>query len=77
MYGKQCPALSVDRNQSLAGVVAAIVAGCQDGNLRLDLVEVFEDAKEDPLGLGSVLYFPFIEWEPVEEGEEEDEEENG
>ena len=59
MYGKSCLAVEVPNGASLAATVARIVGFvCEDIELRDDVVEAFDYASTDNLGLGTILYFP-------------------
>lgn len=61
MYGKQCLAFSTD--DSAITAVAAIVGNIRDEGERLEVVEAFEGARSDSMGLGTVIYFPRIAFE--------------
>jgi len=83
MYGKQCLSIHLDREDSQARTIGLILANMSMDNKHparfkqdvLDLSEILQDAREDSMGLGSVLYFPKVTWKDSYEnptGEEED-----
>jgi hypothetical protein len=70
MYGAQCPAVTIEREVTVLGVVAGIIADFAYGSDNLDdmgkalysLVETFNSAKIDNVGLDIVLYFPNVRY---------------
>jgi hypothetical protein len=68
MYGAQCPAVTIDRETNILGVVANIVTDFAYANNNLeddelyDLAEVFDGAVTDNMGLDTVLYFPNVRY---------------
>ena len=82
MYGSFCLGFETSRYQSPIQATAEIIGNlaetCQfDDDLELsDFLEFFGDVKEDSMGLGMIIYFPYISWREdwnEEESEEDDE----
>lgn len=69
MFGKKCFAITVDGSGLSEVADIAYECGRRDGDPYR-----FSYIKSDSLGLGTVIYWPGIEWE---ESEEESEEEEG
>jgi hypothetical protein len=55
-------ALAVGQFVSEEGVAADLVAAAASRKERTELAQLFKGAKRDSLGLGSVVYFPALEW---------------
>ena len=74
MYGKKCLAFNID--SSVAGAVARVISSYIDlydlYDIPSDIHDIeymFKTCEQDSMGLGTVLYFPQIEWVWGEEGE--------
>ena len=78
MYGRECLAFTIgsgaDQPANPLGVVAEIVAACPE-QWEDELIELFQDAKTDQMGLGTVIYFPGV-GAPPEEGPDHYEEDD-
>lgn len=68
MYGKRCLAFEIDSN-NVAGAVALVVSHfvklCKTNDVVKDvsdLANIFDHSEQDSMGLGTILYFPQIEW---------------
>jgi hypothetical protein len=76
MYGRQCVGLALGQYVSDTGVAAEVIASVDDADERAEVVQVFRMASRDQLGLGTIVYFPSMEWptEPVDDssGDSED-----
>ena len=83
MYGRKCVGIDIDTRNG-AWLVAtqlalAIVEMSDDPGL--DIAELADlDVHTDSMGLGTIVYFPTVAWDPVydeDEEEEDDEPPNG
>ena len=71
MYGARCVAIDGD---NVLDAVAKIVEAWKDATY--ELAQLLRRARYDNMGMGMVLYFPEIEWDPEVAGSEEDENED-
>ena len=88
MYGKKCLAFDLDGSipQEMAQLSTDIMNYCLDNlpnnyaddlcNEMENFFDIISEAKTDDMGLGTVIYFPNVEWEEDEDDEEESENEN-
>lgn len=85
MYGKKCLGFETSRNQSPIFATAEIMCGlaeiCQyeNPNDALDLsdfLDFFNDVKEDSMGMGMIIYFPYIKWNEDWNNTDEDDNRN-
>jgi hypothetical protein len=70
MYGKSCLAVTFDGN--IGALFAAILYEVDGdlGNMTQDLAHAFENMAQDNMGLGTVVYFPRVEYvDPVSDEE--------
>lgn len=79
MYGRKCLSFNLDRDENVVDAILdlaeALNSHVQD-NPEIefeDAIQEFKGAKSDSMGLGSVVYFPSIEWEEDDEFEEDKE----
>lgn len=79
MYGLKCLSFNLEREEnefdaflSIAESAQSYVESSDDGFKLEDVTAYFMGAKSDSMGLGTVIYFPNIEWEEVEDQFEED-----
>lgn len=79
MYGKQCLGFETDES-SVKAIGLILVSLCRGASAVrakedvMDLAEILQDAREDSLGLGTIVYFPNVPWhDSYETGEEEEE----
>lgn len=90
MYGKKCLGIELDQGESSLSLASTLLSeaahnlegpSLEEGILILS--EMFSDAREDSLGLGTIVYFPKIQWterlaslvdgqDPDEDSDEED-----
>lgn len=69
MYGKRCLGIETTRLQNSIQATAEIIGNlaetCRfDEELEIqDFIEMFSNVCQDSLGLGSVIYFPDIDWD--------------
>jgi len=76
MYGKRCLGFEIDSN-NVAGAVALVISRFvrlrKTNNVMKDISElanIFDHSEQDSMGMGTILYFPQIEWIWDEEQEE-------
>lgn len=79
MYGKKCLSFNLECEENEFDVFLSIAESaqsyveCHDDGLELeDIIPYFMGAKSDSMGLGTVIYFPNVEWEELEDQFEED-----
>ncbi len=79
MYGRKCLSFNLEREEnefdaflSIAESAQSYVESSDDGFELEDVTTYFMGAKSDSMGLGTVIYFPNVEWEELEDQFEED-----
>lgn len=79
MYGLKRLSFNLEREEnefdailSIAESIKSYIESLSDEPEFEDVTAYFMGAKSDSMGLGTVVYFPNIEWEEVEEQFEED-----
>lgn len=79
MHGRKCLSVNLDRDESELDMMLDIAESIQayveteDEGLELeDVTAYFKGAKSDSMGLGSVIYFPDIDWEEFEDIDNDD-----
>ncbi len=79
MYGKKCLSFNLESGEneldaflSIAEAIQSYVESHDDGLELEDITPHFMGAKSDSMGLGTVIYFPNVEWEEIEDQFEED-----
>lgn len=83
MYGKTCLAFTIGRGESEMSATAQVMreaadAVTEDDDMLVDdAADAFMSARSDSMGLGTVIYFPDIEWTGDESEPEQDGEEDG
>jgi MoxR-like ATPase len=79
MFGRKCVGVTVSRDVSAFRLAAEVAVALLDGDVDEGPNDVEDLARlrvsEDSMGLGSIIYFPGVEWK--DSGEEENEEEVG
>lgn len=80
MYGRKCLSFNLDQDDnefdaflSIAESIQSYVESHDDGLELEDITSYFMGAKSDSMGLGTVVYFPEIDWEDSEYQEEDEE----
>lgn len=87
MYGKVCLGFVIERDDSPLRAFGGILSGlsCRDATRvksdLSDLSELMLEAREDSMGLGTIVYFPKIKWDdayedPHNASEDDDEEDD-
>lgn len=79
MYGKKCLSFNLESGEnefdvflSISESIQSYVESHDDGLELEDITPHFMGAKSDSMGLGIVIYFPEIEWEEIEDQEEDE-----
>lgn len=62
MGSAECVAFNIDKGEGFHAV-ARVVAVVDNPAERQDLVDVFENVRIDSLGIGQVMYFPWVLFE--------------
>lgn len=74
MYGKQCFAITTDKYQSSVDAILDVVSSALESMEPEDvqkLIEMLKNACTESMGLGTVIYWPHIEWEEADQLESE------
>lgn len=65
MNGKECPSFEVSNDENAFSIIAQAIAHVGQTYEPDDVQEVadlFNDCRTDSMGLGTVVYFPQIDW---------------
>lgn len=80
MYGANCLAFTIERGDSEMSATAQVMRVAAEvliDNDVEDTADAFMNAQSDSMGLGTVIYFPDIEWTDGESEPEQDGEDDG
>lgn len=67
MYGKKCPSFETNNNRDenilsiTAQAVSAVAQEYEPDDVQ-EVADLFNDCRTDSMGLGTVVYFPQIDW---------------
>ena len=72
MYGKQCLAVTLDQYDNISKFMFQLgfevkEQYCDDDGSEYDVYDLFDEPREDSMGRGSVIYWPSITLNTVEE----------
>ncbi len=75
MYGKRCVSVNIDRGESLEALCGQLVLDAErdnegDGD---EVVRILRQTRTDNMGLGTVAYWPNIQWPEGREEQDGDE----
>ena len=71
MYGKECLGVTVDRETSVFQLAAQIITASDDPGAMADFLSDVRVA-EDSMGMGTIVYFPRIDWIDRDADDEEE-----
>jgi hypothetical protein len=64
MYGKSCLGVVCDSPvDAILDAIIEFVAGNTDQDTTIEFIDELRNYRIDDLGLSTILYFPYIEWE--------------
>lgn len=62
MFGRSCIGIDLERGESAVGAALKIAAACDTIEEVEYLYRALKDAREDSMGLGTIVYWPDMEW---------------